>query len=108
MSQNITPVTVAAMRKVFALLEDNFDAKAGQYLAGYSDERIAKETGISVEGVKKYRVDGFGKLQPPSELHQLKQQLSELETLFLQTENDMKAQIKDIKQRILNLQKKFD
>jgi len=108
MTQNVTPITVTAMRKVFALLEDNFDAVKGQYLSGYSDDRIAKETGISVEGVKKYRIDGFGKLQPPSELHLVQQQLSELETLFLQTESDMKAQIKDIKQRILQMQRRFD
>ncbi len=73
----ITPTTVSAMRKVFAALEDNFDAEKGEYLHGYSDERIAKETGISVDGVKKYRIDGFGKLRPPSELDTLKRWIGE-------------------------------
>lgn len=107
-TQNITPLTVSAMRKVFALLEDNFDPEKGAYLHGYSDETIAKETGISVDGVKKYRVDGFGKLRPPTELSQLQQDLAELEKLALQLDNDLRAGVKDIKQRILTLQRKFD
>lgn len=105
---SVTPVTVAAMRKVFALLEDYFDASNGIYKNGYSDKKIATETGLSVEAVKKYRVDGFGKLQAPSELITLRQQIDELETLFLKTETDIKAQIKDARARILQLQKGFD
>jgi hypothetical protein len=107
-TQSLTPVTVAAMRKVFALLEDNFDPEKGEYLHGYSDERIAKETSLSVDGVKKYRVDGFGKLKPPTELHKLQQEIAELEKLALQLDNDLRAGLKDVKARILNLQRKFD
>ena len=50
------------MRKVFAALEDNFDAEKGEYLHGYSDERIAKETGISGEGDTRYQeLAGYGR-----------------------------------------------
>lgn len=109
MSQaNISPQTVLAMRKVFALLEDNFNTDTGAYLHGYSDERIAKETNISVDGVKKYRIEGFGKLKPPSELDQLKADIAELEKLALQLDNDLRSGLKDVKARILNLQRKFD
>lgn len=108
MTQTITPTTVSAMRKVFALLEDNFDADKGQYLAGYSDERISKETGISIDGVKKYRVDGFGKLQPPTELNAMKRDLEELERLFLTFESEHKAAVKDLRARMLQMQRKFD
>ena len=105
---SVTPVTVAAMRKVFALLEDNFDPEKGLFLHGYSDERIAKETGISADGVRKYRVDGFGKLKAPTELDKARSDLSELEALFLKTEGEMRAAIKDLKARIQTLQRRFD
>lgn len=104
----ITPTTVSAMRKVFAALEDNFDAEKGEYRHGYSDERIAKETGISVDGVKKYRIDGFGKLRPPSELDTLKREVEELQEMFLKFEGEMKEKLKDSRARILNMQRKFD
>ena len=107
-TQAITPTTVTAMRKVFAALEDNFDTEKGVYLHGYSDERIAKETGISVDGVKKYRVDGFGKLKPPTELDAIRREVEELENLFLKLETDLRAGLKDTKARILTLQRKFD
>lgn len=104
----VTPTTVTAMRKVFAALEDNFDAEKGEYLHGYSDERIAKETGISIDGVKKYRIDGFGKLRAPTELESLKREVEELQELFLKFENEMKDRLKDARARILTLQRKFD
>lgn len=107
-AHNVTAVTVTAMRKVFALLEDNFDTVKGVYLHGYSDERIAKETQISVDGVKKYRVDGFGKLKAPTELEALKIELGELEAMHLKLDNDVRAGIRDIKARMLTLQRKFD
>lgn len=104
----VTPTTVSAMRKVFAALEDNFDAEKGEYLHGYSDERIAKETGISVDGVKKYRIDGFGKLRAPTELDTLKREVEELQGLFIKFENEFKEKIKDARARILTMQRQFE
>lgn len=104
----LTPTTVAAMRKVFSLLEDNFDPTAGRYLHEYSDARIAKETNISEDAVKKYRTDGFGKLKPPSELQIAINDLRELEGLFLRYESEVKDKLKDLQARIRNLQKRFD
>lgn len=104
----VTPTTVSAMRKVFAALEDNFDAEKGEYLHGYSDERIAKETGISVDGVKKYRIDGFGKLRAPTELEVLKREVEELQEMYLKFENEMKEKLKDARASILTMQRKFD
>lgn len=104
----ITPVTGQALRKVFQLLEDNFDAGEGQFLAGYDDARIAKETGVSETAVKDYRTAAFGKLRPPTELHKCKQDLDELEALFLKTDGEFRQQIKELRQRVLVLQRKFD
>lgn len=104
----ITPVTGLALRKVFQMLEDNFDAGEGQYLHGFDDARIAKDTGVSENAVKEYRIAAFGKLKPPTELHKCKQDLDELEALFLKTDGEFRQQIKDLKQRILQIQRRFD
>lgn len=105
---DITKTTVSAMRKVFAMLEDNFDGVKGVYLHDYSDERIAKETGISIDGVKKYRIDGFGKLRPPTELDIVKREVEELQSLFVTFENEFKEKLRDARARILTIQRKFD
>jgi hypothetical protein len=107
-TKTITPITGVALRKVFQLLEDNFDSEKGQFLHGYDDAQIAKETGVSPNAVKEYRTAAFGKLRPPSELDKAKQDLDQLETLFLKTESDMKQSIKDLRQRIMQIQRKFD
>ena len=104
----ITPTVARATRKLFQLLEDNFDPTAGQYLHGYSDERISKECELSIDAVKAHRVNAFGKLQPPSELHLLKQEVDELQRFALQTENDMRAKLKELNARLSQMMKKFD
>jgi len=107
-SPTITPTTVTALRKVFSILEDNFDPVQGAYIQGYSDERVAKETNISVDAVKKYRVDGFGKLKPPTEFAQAVSDLEEVQGLFIKYESEVKDKIKDLRARILIMQRKFD
>lgn len=108
MSVAITPAIAKATRKLFALLEDNFDPNTGQYLEGYSDERVSKECEISIDAVKAHRVAAFGKLAPPTDLALIKREVDELQRFALQTENDIKAKIKDLNNRLLQIQKRFD
>lgn len=105
---NITPVAGQALRKVFALLEDHFDGDGGNYRGDWSDDKIAKETGISKDAVKGYRINAFGKIKPPSEIAVLRHELRELETFALQTENDIKQRVKEITLRLSTLERKFD
>lgn len=104
----ITPLAGKALRQVFALLEDHFDADEGCYKNDYNDERIAKETNISRDAVKNYRINAFGKIKPPSEIAILRQELRELETFALQTENDIRAKVKDITLRLSAMERRFD
>jgi len=104
----ITPAIAKATRKLFSLLEDNFDPTTGQYLEGYSDERVAKECEISLDAVKAHRVNAFGKLAPPTDLALIRREIDELQRFALQTENDMKAKLKDLNNRVLQIQKRFD
>lgn len=108
MATSITPTTAQAQRKVFQLLEDNFDTGDGQYLHGYDDARIAKETNISENAVKEIRTGAFGKLKPPTDFHKLKMDLDQVETAFLKLDNEFRAQIKDLKARVQIMQRRFD
>lgn len=105
---SITPLSGQALRKVFQLLEDQFDADAGTYRGDYNDDRIAKETGISKDAVKQYRINAFGKIKPPSEIAILRHELRELETFALQTENEIKQKAKDLTLRLGALERRFD
>lgn len=104
----ITQVTGVALRKVFQLLEDQFDGEAGCYRNDYSDERIAKETSISKDAVKQYRIQAFGKIKPPSEMMTMQQELRELENLALQLDNDLRQKLKDFGLRLRAVERRFD
>ncbi len=103
-----SPLAAKAMRQMFQLLEDNFDAEQGAYLHGYSDERVARECEISAAAVKHHRTLAFGKLKPPTELAVLNQEVEELQKLALQTDAEMRAKIKEINARISAIARKFD
>lgn len=104
----ITQVTGLALRKVFQLLEDQFDIEQGCYKNGYSDEKIAKETNISKDAVKQYRTQAFGKIKPPTEMMEMRQELQEIETLALQLDNDLRQKLKDFRLRLGAIERKFD
>lgn len=104
----ITPTSGKALRAVFQHLEDHFNVEEGQYNQDWNDERIAKETGISKDAVKAYRINAFGKIKPPSEIAILRHELRELETFALQTENEIKTKAKDINLRLSALERRFD
>lgn len=56
----------AAIRQQIAMtryLDDHFDTKAGTYATGWSDQKIADETGLALSIVAKFREDGFGPLR---------------------------------------------
>lgn len=67
----------AARREAHDLIAMTFNIPTGQYNDGYSDERIAKETGIGVDWVKQRREDEFGPLKEPDELTAMRKQLAE-------------------------------
>lgn len=65
-------------KKVHTLLMSQFDDATGAYLAGYSDERVAKEADCSPEFVKKTRRGAYGELKEDPRLTQLKAELQAL------------------------------
>lgn len=92
MTTKVTPIAIAsaaAVRKpeqdirqqrrdAHALIEMAFDIPTGAYRDDYSDDRIAKETGISKDWVAKRREEEFGPLKAPSEFQAISQELDAL------------------------------
>jgi hypothetical protein len=67
------------VRQVMGLLEDHFDEKVRRYRAGWSDERVTKETGVHIGQVAKIRCEYFADLAEDPELAKLRDALAELE-----------------------------
>lgn len=57
------PPKPAQMRRLYGLLEEHFDAAAGQYRNGYSDRRVASEAQVGLSAVVSVREEAYGKLK---------------------------------------------
>ena len=73
-----TPSAKANIRKANELLMFQFEVETGQYIDGYSDDRVAKESGMPVAWVTKRRESEYGPLKEPTEFDTLRCELSEL------------------------------
>jgi len=67
-----------AKRMVYALLEEGYDDKKKCYRTGWSDDKIADETGASVQLVAQVREEDFGPLGKPEELRNLEAQIASI------------------------------
>lgn len=68
-----------ARRLATMMLEEHFDVATGRFRDGWTDEKIAKETGAAVQFVTKRREEDFGPLKMPSEIEQERARLDALE-----------------------------
>lgn len=106
-----------AHRLLFRLLEDNFDPDLRCYTMGYDDERVAKETGLSLDFVQETRTNAFGSLEDPellaldkkiaAALEQVQQDHDELVALAAQSAKKAKAELdrlrRDVQQRLAKM-----
>jgi hypothetical protein len=79
-----TPVPTDAAREArrlaTMLLEEHFDVATGRYNGGYSDKKVADESGAAVQFVAKRREEDFGPLREPAEIEEAKERLNALES----------------------------
>jgi len=86
-ASNVTPLTpplpskdsIRAQARLMRMLTDHFDDKEGAYINDYSDERVAKEVGLSLSVVEAFRREAFGDLKEPKELQAIKDDVTMLE-----------------------------
>lgn len=74
--QNASPDAKKQHRKIMEALFSVFDDETHRYNSGYSDQRVADETGAPVNAVKKCREDYFGPLAVPAEAEELRNMLA--------------------------------
>lgn len=81
----------AARREAHDLIAITFDIAAGQYRDEYSDQRIAKETGVSLDWVKQRREEEFGPLKEPQEFRELRDQIAAMNERIASLVNEATA-----------------
>ncbi len=74
----ISDAARTARRLATLLLEEKFDVATGQYRDGYTDEKVAKETGAALAFVFKRREDDFGPLKVPGDLQDCRDEIARI------------------------------
>lgn len=60
-----TPAASSVLAMVYMMLDDAYDKAAKRYKAGWSDDRVSKETGAALNLVTTRRAQDFGPIPPP-------------------------------------------
>jgi hypothetical protein len=84
---------VKATAKMFTLLSQHFDADNGRYVAGWTDGKIAKETGMAPEAVIEFRREAFGEIKEPAEFALIRADINSLEKLAADSHASITADI---------------
>jgi hypothetical protein len=102
--------SVAAMRatiQMHDLLTAHFDSKNGRYVAGWSDEKVAKETGLAMPSVAEYRIAEFGEIKEPTELALIRADITSLEQLDREHRASVAAEVASLRTRLADVAKKM-
>lgn len=102
-----SPSAIAAQAKMFGLLQNHFDVENGCYGSGYSDAKIAAETGLAIDLVKAIREQAFGPLREPPEIAQLATDIEALAGLIDETVAPLKTELAGLRSKLAELRRKF-
>ena len=108
--KKMTTPSASAMKAqatMFRLLSDHFDTDAGQFDVEWSDERIAKETGLAKAIVTEFRRAGFGEIKEPSEVASLRADINALEALAKENATGVSAEIAALRARLAKISAQF-
>jgi hypothetical protein len=94
-----------AQAKVFKLLAVQFEPEKGRYLNGYSDERIAKETGCAKVFVEQCRKECFGEIKEDPAVAELRGDVAALESLISETVASLQQQLASVKAKLAQVAK---
>lgn len=103
MSAPAKPASPAAMKAqavMFRLLNDHFDTVDGRYADDWSDEKIAKETGIAKATVADFRRAGFGEIKEDPAIASLRSDVNALEQLQREQNAAVAAEIAALRVRL--------
>lgn len=97
-----SPDARAARREAHEHIALYFDIATGLYTDGYSDARIAKETGVAEDWVKHRREEEFGQLADPkpAEFQAIQDELKALQTDCRTMEGSIARRLNEIEHKI--------
>lgn len=87
----------AARREAHDRIAIYFNIEKGSYSDGYSDMRIAEETGVAVAWVKQRREEEFGQLKVPSEIQEIVNEVSKLHSELNEVKHKYQRALEDFK-----------
>ena len=99
--------THKATAKMHQMLSLHFDADEGKYAEGWDDERISKESGISVVHVSEVRNIAYGEIKEPEEITLLRKEIKSLNELISDTLVHAQKEVNALNARIAEITKKL-
>lgn len=100
-----SPAAMKAQAVMFNLLTLHFDPVAGRYSVGWSDAKVASETGLDAAFVRDFRDAGFGPLREPEELIRFRADIAALEQLQRETAATISEQIASLRADLARIAK---
>lgn len=99
--------THKAQAKMHQLLTLHFDADEGAYEDGWNDERISKESGISVTHVGEVRAIAYGDIKEPQEITKLRADIAKVEKDLTEMLAMAQKEVSDLQKQLGELTKKM-
>jgi len=95
--------THKATAKMHQMLSLHFDVDEGKYADGWNDERISKESGISVIHVSEVRTIAYGEIKEPEEITLLRNEIKSLNDLIGETLIAAQKEVNALNKRVAEL-----
>lgn len=95
--------THKATAKMHQMLSLHFDGDEGRYADGWDDERISKESGISVVHVAEVRNVAYGELKEPEEITLLRNDIKSLNELIGETLITAQKEVNALNKRVAEI-----
>lgn len=98
-----SPEAIRAQAKLFTLIEEHFDPEKKRYRTDWTDERVSKECGLSIDQVAMTRESLHGPMVDPAvvkaeaEIDRIQAQLTELETLVKGEVNKLRTELAKVR-----------
>jgi sugar lactone lactonase YvrE len=99
--------THKAQAKMHQLLTLHFDADEGAYEDSWNDERVSKESGISITHVGEVRAIAYGDIKEPHEITKLRADLAKVEKDLTEMLAMAQKEVLDMQKQLAELTKKM-
>jgi hypothetical protein len=100
MAPKPTHAAMKAQAQMFHALSEHFDPETGQYAAGWSDQKVATDTGLAPDVVAEFRKAGFGELKELPALATLRADIFSLEQLQREHHDTVTKEIAALRGRL--------